>query len=203
MDRLLRKPQETTTNATGVIMTCLTTRAVHLEMCQDQLADAFINTLRRFFTRRGQPDKTVSDNGTNFAAAEKELNRHFDADVTRQFYANHQIEWTFNRAYAPDFGGVWERLIRSLKDSFYTIIGSQILTDDMFNTVLCEVEHFMKARPITTVSASPGDVEVLTPNHFLLGRAHGSMPPLQTQQSQHSVDNGNLPNNSQPIFGNA
>ena len=163
-------------------MTCLTTRAVHLEMCQDQSADAFINTLRRFFTRRAQPDKIVSDNGTKFAAAEKELNRHFDANITRQFYVNHQIEWTFNPAYAPDFGGVWERLIRSLKDSFYAIIGSQILTDDIFNTVLCEVEHFMKARPITTVSASPGDVEVLTPNHFLLGRAHASMPPLQTQQ---------------------
>ncbi|XP_063720246.1 uncharacterized protein LOC134846785 [Symsagittifera roscoffensis] len=165
-----------------VIMTCLTTRAVHLEMCQDQSADAFINTLRRLFARRGQPVKIVSDNGTNFTAAEKELSRHFDADVTRQFYANHQIELTFNPAYAPHLGGVWERLIRSVKDSFYAIIGSQILTDDIFNTVFCEVEHFMNARPITTVSASPDDVEALTPNHFFLGRAHASMPPLQTQQ---------------------
>ena len=151
-------------------------------MCQDQSADAFINTLRRFFARTGQPAKIVSDNGTNFTAAEKELNRHFDADVTRQFYANHQIEWTFNPAYAPHFGGVWERLIRSVKDSFYAIIGSQILTDDIFNTVLCEIEHFMNARRITTVSASIDDVEALTRNHFLLGRAHASMPPLQTQQ---------------------
>ena len=117
-----------------------------------------------------------------FTAAEKELNRHFDADVTRQFYANHQIDLTFNPAYAPHFGGVWERLIRSVKDSFYAIIGSQILTYDIFNTVFCEVEHFMNARPITTVSSTPEDVEALTPNHFLLGRAHATMPPLQTQQ---------------------
>ena len=40
----------------------------------------------------------------------------------------------------------------------------------------------MNARPITTVLASPDDVEALTPNLFLLGRAHASMPPLQTQQ---------------------
>ncbi|XP_063711366.1 uncharacterized protein LOC134839674 [Symsagittifera roscoffensis] len=164
-------------------MTCLTTRAVHLEICQDQSSDDFINTLRRFFARRGQLAKIVSDNGTNFTAAEKELNRHFDADVTRQFYANHQIAWTFNPAYAPHFGGVWERLIKLVKDSFYAIIGSQILTDDIFNTVLCEVEHFTITRPITTVSASPDDVEALTANHFLLGRAHASLPPLQTQQS--------------------
>ena len=151
-------------------------------MCQDQSVNPFIKTLRRFFARRGQPAKIVSDNDTNFTAAQKELNRHFDADVTRQFYANHQIEWTFNPAYALHSGGVWEPLIRSVKDSFYAIIGSQILTDDIFNTVLCEVEHFMNARPITTVSASSDDVEALTPNHFLLWRSHANMPTLQTQQ---------------------
>ena len=80
------------------------------------------------------------------------------------------------------FRRLWERLIRSVKDSFHAIKGSQILTDDIFNTVLCEVEHFMNARPITTVSASPDDVEALTPNHFFLGKAHASMPPLHTQQ---------------------
>ena len=148
-------------------------------MCQDQSADAFINNLRRFFARRGKPAKIVSDNGTIFTAAEKELNRHFGADLTRQFCANHQIDWTFNSAYAPHFGGLWERLLRSVKDSFYASIGSQILTDNIFNTVLCEVEHFMNARPITQVSSSPDDVEALNPNHSLLGRAHASMPPLQ------------------------
>ena len=160
-------------------MTCLTTRAVHLEMCQDQSADAFINILRRFFARRGQPAKIVCDNGTNFTAAEKE-----QQTLRRQGYTTiqRQIEWTFNPVYAPHFEGVWERLIRSVKDSFYAIIGSQIRTDDIFNTVHSEVEHFMNARPITTVSASPDDVEAQTPNHFLLGRAHASMPPLQTQQ---------------------
>ena len=133
-------------------MTYLTTRAVHLEICQDQSADAFINTLRRFFAGRGQPAKIVSDNGTNFTAAEKELNRHFDADVTQQFYSNHQIEWNFNPAYAPHFGGVWERLITSVKDSLYAIIGSQILPDEIFNNDLCEGEQCMNARPISTVS---------------------------------------------------
>ena len=38
----------------------------------------------------------------------------------------------------------------------------------------------MNARPITTVSSSPDNVEVLIPNHFVLGRAYASMPPLQT-----------------------
>ena len=172
-------------------------------MCKDQSADAIIKTSRRLFARRGQPAKIVSETVTKITAAEKELNRHIDADVTRYFYANHQIEWTFNPACAPHLGGVWERLIRSVEDSFYAIIGSQILTDDIFNTILCEVQHFMNARPITTVSSSPDDLEALTANHFLLGRAYASMPPLQIQQPSRLSRQCNFAHKSQPIFGNA
>ncbi|XP_063725748.1 uncharacterized protein LOC134853668 [Symsagittifera roscoffensis] len=172
-------------------------------MCQDQSADAFINTLRRFFERRGQPAKIVSDNGTNFTAYEKKLNRHFDANITGQLYANHQIVWATNATYAPHFGGVWERLIRSVEDSFYAIIGSQILRDELFNTVLSEVEHFVNARPITTVSSSPDDVEALTQTIFFSEERMPACHLYKPNSPQHSVDNGKSPNNSQPKFGNA
>ena len=159
-------------------MTCLTTRAVHLELYQDQSADEFINTLKRLFSRRGQPARIVSDNGTNFAAAEKELNRHFDADVKRQ-----PPDWmNLQPCLCSSFWGYLGTTQKISQRLVLCIIGSQILTNDIFNTLRCEVEHFMSARPITTVSSSPDDVEALIPNFFLLGRVHASMPPLQTQQ---------------------
>ena len=37
----------------GVLFTCLTTRAVHLEIAGDMTTDAFILSLRRFTSRRG------------------------------------------------------------------------------------------------------------------------------------------------------
>ena len=40
----------------------------------------------------------------------------------------------------------------------------------------------MNARPITSVSASPDGFEVLTPNHFLLGRNGTSFPSLSFQE---------------------
>ena len=40
----------------GIIFTCLTTRAVHLELSIDMITDGFLMTLRRFIARRGEPD---------------------------------------------------------------------------------------------------------------------------------------------------
>ena len=39
----------------GVIFTCLTVQAVHIELHPDLTTDAFLLTLRRFIARRGKP----------------------------------------------------------------------------------------------------------------------------------------------------
>ncbi|GBP84659.1 hypothetical protein EVAR_58882_1 [Eumeta japonica] len=57
------------------LFTCLTTRAVHLELAGSLSADAAILTLRRFMARRGCPTETWSDRGTNFVGANNELRR--------------------------------------------------------------------------------------------------------------------------------
>ena len=57
----------------GVLFTCLNTSAVHLELAVDCSTMEFLQVLRRFFAIRGQPAKIMSDNGTQFVGAEKEL----------------------------------------------------------------------------------------------------------------------------------
>ena len=57
----------------GCLFTCLTTRAVHIEKLDSLEADSFINGFVRFCAKRGVPEKSRSDNGTNFVAGEKEL----------------------------------------------------------------------------------------------------------------------------------
>ena len=55
------------------LFTCLTTRAVHLEMSYSLDTDSFINAFTRMTSRRGTPTYVISDNGTNFVGAEREL----------------------------------------------------------------------------------------------------------------------------------
>ncbi|GFS51740.1 integrase catalytic domain-containing protein [Trichonephila clavipes] len=49
--------------------------AIHIEIVSDLTSDAFIATLKRFFSRRGKCAKLYSDNGKTFVGANKELKR--------------------------------------------------------------------------------------------------------------------------------
>ena len=55
------------------LFTCLASRAVHLEIAYGLDVDSFMNALNRMISRRGVPEEMISDNGTNFVAANKEL----------------------------------------------------------------------------------------------------------------------------------
>ena len=57
----------------GVTFTCLNTRAVHLELAVDSSTVEFIQVLRRFVSVRGQPSLMISDNGSQFIGAERQL----------------------------------------------------------------------------------------------------------------------------------
>jgi hypothetical protein len=57
----------------GVLFTCMTSRAVHIEVAYSLTTDSYINALCRFIARRGQVRRMRSDNGTNFIGAEREL----------------------------------------------------------------------------------------------------------------------------------
>ncbi|XP_059918445.1 uncharacterized protein LOC132465721 isoform X2 [Gadus macrocephalus] len=52
----------------GALFTCLTCRAVHLEVAHSLNTDSCINAIRRFICRRGQVKEIRTDNGTNFVS---------------------------------------------------------------------------------------------------------------------------------------
>ena len=57
----------------AVIFTCLTVRAIHIELVESMDTSSFINALRRFFAIRGPAAQLRCDNGTNFVGARNEL----------------------------------------------------------------------------------------------------------------------------------
>ena len=74
-------------------------------------------------------------------------------------------------------GGIWERLVRSCKKALDAVLRNQVLTDEVLVTAITEVEWLVNSRPLTEVSSDVGDLEALTPNHFIIGRASANLPP--------------------------
>lgn len=86
------------------------------------------------------------------------------------------IQWHFSPAYASHFGGIWEAGVKSFKQHLHRVVGSQILTYDEFNTLLCQIEAVLNSRPLCVMSNDPSDPLPLTPAHFLVGGPLNSLP---------------------------
>jgi len=85
-------------------------------------------------------------------------------------------KWDFNSPFASHFGGVWKRLIRSVRKVMYLLLYVIHLDDEALQIVFCEVESILNSRPITTVSDDGNDLDVRTSNELLLLRPNKSLP---------------------------
>ncbi|XP_063072352.1 uncharacterized protein LOC134463029 isoform X1 [Engraulis encrasicolus] len=170
----------------GVLFTCMTSRAIHIEVANSLDTSSCINALRRFICRRGQVKYLRSDNGTNFVGANAELQKALstlDQDKVHSTLRTMGIEWTFNPPGASHHGGIWERLIRSIRQVLCSILKQQTLDDEGLQTVFCEVEAILNSRPLTTVTNDPQDLTPLTPNDLLLLNARPVLPPGTFEKS--------------------
>ena len=158
----------------GAIFTCLVSRAVHVEMLESMEACSFMNALRRFLARRGPVRRMWSDNGSNLTAVDRELRENLarlDADKINRKMESLGIEWVFNPPHASNFGGAWERLIRSIRRTMSAVCRLQASSDDCLNTLFCEVESIINGRPLTRVTNDPDCLEALSPSQLLTLKA--------------------------------
>ncbi|XP_029171359.1 uncharacterized protein LOC114940775, partial [Nylanderia fulva] len=164
-----------------VVFVCLASRIVYLDVASDYSADAFIAALCRLISRRGVCISLYSDCGTNFVGADRQLGALFSAasaDGRRiaAFTAQEKIRWHFNPPAAPNFGGLWEAAVKSMKHHLRRVIGDAHLTYEEMATLLSQIEACLNSRPLQPLSDDPEDVAALTPGHFLIGSALSAVP---------------------------
>ncbi|XP_039866037.1 uncharacterized protein LOC120720426 [Simochromis diagramma] len=166
------------------MFTCMSTRAVHLEIIEGMDTSSFINALRRFFSVRGPAKQLRSDCGTNFTGASRELG--FDKRIpcdprVKSFLNDHGCSWVFNPPYSSHMGGSWERMIgvaRKILDSQLAQLGSRPLTHDVLTTLMAEVAAIINARPLVPVSSDPDVPCILTPATLLTQKVGAPPTPL-------------------------
>ncbi|XP_061684073.1 uncharacterized protein LOC133505126 [Syngnathoides biaculeatus] len=153
----------------AILFTCMSTRAVHVEVIESMDTASCINALQRFFALRGPAKQLRSDRGTNFVGASSELCME-RADPgqasTLKFLHENGCTWEFNPPHASHMGGVWERMIgitRRILDSMLLQTRHTHLTHEVLCTLLAEVSAIINARPLIPVSSDPTSPMMLTP----------------------------------------
>ncbi|XP_046420473.1 uncharacterized protein LOC124179783 [Neodiprion fabricii] len=137
-----RRGRVPTTKAWIVVFTCLATRTVHLELVTEMTTEAFLSTLRRFVVRREICSTMISDNGTNFVGAARELKELYAfLESEKQTISDHLAQ---------------QRLV---------------FTFEEYYTLLVELESILNSRPLTPLSSNPNDTTALSPSHFLVGNS--------------------------------
>ena len=157
------------------LYTCCVVRAVHIDIVFDLSVQSFIRSFKRFTARRGTPIKLVSDNGKTFTSAAKTLKAISENAAVKRLLSGFKIEWQFNIERAAWWGGIFERLIGSMKRCLRKVVGKANLTYDELNTAIIETESVLNSRPISHFSMEDRD-EPLTPNHLITGRRLMSLP---------------------------
>ena len=76
-----------------MLVTCLASRACHVEVVPSMDTSSFELSLRRFLVLRGKVTSIVSDQGSNFKGA---LNDSMDFSQLQKVSAAHGIRWSLN-----------------------------------------------------------------------------------------------------------
>lgn len=163
----------------GVLITCLTTRAIHIEISHSLSTDSCIMALQNCFARKGTPIQIISDRGTNFVGASKELKEAqalIDNNKLIKEFSTPSTSWKFNPPASPHMGGAWERLIQSIKKILAEFKLGRAPTDEVLRNAMIKIENIVNSRPLTYVPVDDESSPALTPNHFLVGSSNGSKP---------------------------
>ena len=148
LGKYLQKPKKEH-KAYVVLYSCSLTYGVFLELLSNLETKEFIQSLKRFIARRGQPLKVYSDNGKTFVTASKWLEKVRKDEKFNDFLSQQSIIWQFNLSHTPWWGGQFERLIGLMKATFYKTVGQGLLTWEELTEVLLDIEVTLNNHPLS------------------------------------------------------
>ena len=153
----MKQSRNVTINASVLIITCMTTRCIHLELCLMIDTNSFLRAWRRFTTSRGvHPSHVFSDGGPTFKGAPTPILQWIDSWdqhlICKEFpRTQFTFKWTYNVPYASHMNGVVESLINSVRKGLDAAVINYTrnnLTFEEWTTVLSEITYLINSRPL-------------------------------------------------------
>ena len=161
------------------LITCMASRAVHLELAKDNSAAVFVNLFRRFVSSWGLPCTVTSDNAANFTKTSELLETIEKEPEVRDYFRKNNLVWRFIHARSPWEGGFYERLVGVVKRCIHVCMHLKTFTYDDMVTLLKEAMARINNRPLTYIGSSLDSLDPLTPNHLLFGHTIDVLPPIE------------------------
>ncbi|KAI8115821.1 hypothetical protein CVS40_12023 [Lucilia cuprina] len=135
----------------GVLFTCLTVRAIHIEVAYSLDTSSCIMCIQISLVAVALQKKYTP-------TTEQILNLLNEHD---------EIKWRLHPPAAQRMGGSWERLVRTFNE-------------ESLKSAFCEIEFIINSRPLTFMALDFAENDPLTSNHLLLGSADGYKPLCET-----------------------
>jgi len=130
---------------------------------------AFLDALRELATFYRMPKLLLSDNATQFHAADRVLKQLQRSKVVQDTLGAQEVQWLFNPARASHIGGVFERMIQLVKVELRKMSSGTKLTLQETKVQILEVQRIINRRPLTRATASLDDMTCITPMDLIQG----------------------------------
>ena len=119
----IKQSRNVSANGLVLIITCMTTRCIHLELCLAIDTNSFLQAWRRFATIRGiHPTHAFSDVATTFKGGSfpiakwvQDWDCHLIEKELNEFGTHIDFQWSFNVPTASHMNGVVESLVNSVR----------------------------------------------------------------------------------------
>uniref|UniRef100_A0A8D9ACD9 Integrase catalytic domain-containing protein n=1 Tax=Cacopsylla melanoneura TaxID=428564 RepID=A0A8D9ACD9_9HEMI len=160
-----------------LLFTCLTTRAIHLELVDSESSSDLLLAFRRFLARTGGCKSLLSDNAAQFQLLQKTFQHMYSDNDSHGILNENKIDFRFTPALSPWAGGCFERLISITKQCLRKTIGNITLTLCQLTTLISEIEHIINSRPLGYFGEEDF---IITPNHFLGIKRDSFLPDLSS-----------------------
>ena len=184
---ILYKEGRSEKKAWGLLFTCLTIRAIHVEIVTYLDLNSFILAFSRFIDLRGPVRSLYSDNGSTFKAAAHVLPELLQSQGLQSFFRQKELTWEFIPPYSPSQGGAWESLIKVFKQ---TLLKTVNLTHSRptlveLQTYISNTTRLVNDRPLTSQSDDPRDYNAISPSSLLTPSLDPVVPIGQPHHKDH------------------
>ena len=169
-----------------LLLTCLASRAVHLEPLSGMDTTSMVNALRRFVAIRGKCTSIRSDHGTNFIGA---IGQVEDFQRLQEAAKAEGIRWNLNPVGSSHVGGVFERKIASVRRVLEASLSRYAgrLTRDDLHTLLQEAAAVVNSTPLYVTPDDVGEPLPLSPSMLLTLRTPTDVSSLPVSYTDRDV----------------